>query len=104
MQRILADFCNQAIKALTKVEKQVAPLPTQRTRSTHVQGDLAVFLKPYMLGIMSHLNEVLQDVLGKKSIRFKSQVIRSIGALILQVGHAVSAIAPQVCAMIRTRT
>lgn len=49
-----------------------------------------------MLGIMSHLNEVLQDVLGKKSVRFKSQVIRSIGALVLQVGHTVSAIAPQV--------
>lgn len=81
---------------MLKVEKQVAPPTTQRTRSAHPRGDLATFLKPYMLGIMTRLNEVLQDVLGKKPIRFKSQVIRSIGALVLEVGHTISAIAPQV--------
>lgn len=61
-------------------------------RDTH----LAQFLRPVMLGIMTHLNETLHDMRGKKTIAFKRKLIRSIGALIFLVGQAMSAYSPQV--------
>ncbi|KAK4688806.1 hypothetical protein P7C73_g1301, partial [Tremellales sp. Uapishka_1] len=45
-------------------------------------GDLGAFLKPNMLGVMSHMNDMLHDVQGKKSVSAKRKVIRSLGSLI----------------------
>jgi UME (NUC010) domain len=84
----------QAKRALAKVEKTVAAGPQQRSKP--VPRDLATFLKPHILGIMTHLNEVLQEVQGKRSPAYKRQVIRSIGVLVSEVGTPIIAIAPQV--------
>jgi serine/threonine-protein kinase ATR len=65
-------------------------------RSKPPPRDLATFLKPHILGIMTHLNEVLQEVQGKRSPAYKRQVIRSIGVLVSEVGTPIIAIAPQV--------
>ena len=50
-----------------------------------------------MLGVISHMNDMLQDVQGKKSMTCKRQILRSLGALVGQVGPAISNVAPQVC-------
>ena len=60
-------------------------------------GDLGAFLKFYMVGIISYLSEVLQDVQGKKSPAAKKQVIRSIDVLVQKVGPSMSSVSPQVC-------
>lgn len=59
--------------------------------------DLGAFLKPYMLGVISQLNDMLHDVLGKKSVEYKKKIIRSMGVLIKLVGDSMSSFSPQVC-------
>jgi serine/threonine-protein kinase ATR len=82
----------KAIQALAKVERKLA---TGRGPRSSV-GDLGAFLKFYMVGIISYLSEVLQDVQGKKSPAAKKQVIRSIGVLVQKVGPSMSSVSPQV--------
>lgn len=82
----------QALKSLARVER------TTWNAKQHgkMPRDLATFLKPHILGIMTYLNEVLQDVQGRRSPEYKKQVVRSIGELIKKIGSPISAIAPQV--------
>src|ERR1700683_200048 len=49
-----------------------------------------------MLGVISDMNDMLQDVHGKKTIAEKRQILRSLGALILHIGSSISDVAPQV--------
>jgi serine/threonine-protein kinase ATR len=58
--------------------------------------DLGSFLKGYMLGVVSNINEMLQDVQGKKTTASKQQILRSLGALATHIGPAISSVAPQV--------
>ncbi len=54
---------------------------------------LGAFLQPHILAIMTYLNEVLQEVQGKKTPAFKAMVIRSLGMVIslwLQYKHICS--------------
>lgn len=60
-------------------------------------GDTGKFLRTYVLGIISHLSDVLQDVKGKKTLEAKSQILRGFAALIICVGPTVNSVAPQVC-------
>lgn len=53
-------------------------------------GDI---LKIYVLGILSHLNDVLQD---RKPAEKKQQVLRGLGRLIEQIGPSITNVAPQV--------
>lgn len=48
------------------------------------------------MGIVSHLNEVLQDVHGKMPLAIKKNVMRSLGALVQHVGSQITTVAPQV--------
>lgn len=59
--------------------------------------ELGAFLKTYMLGLISVINDMLQDVQGKKTVTSKRKILRSLGALISEIGPAVSNVAPQVC-------
>jgi len=59
-------------------------------------GDLSPFLKTYMLGVVSNLNDMLQDHHGKKSFSAKKQILRGLEALISQIGPDVHGISPQV--------
>jgi serine/threonine-protein kinase ATR len=79
---------------LRKVDKAlVAPSRAQRGP---VQQDLGGFLKPWMLGVISDMNDMLQDAQGKKTIAEKRQILRGLGALIVHIGTAISNVAPQV--------
>jgi serine/threonine-protein kinase ATR len=49
-----------------------------------------------MLGVISNINEMLQDVQGKKTMSSKRQILRSLGALVTHIGPAISSVAPQV--------
>jgi hypothetical protein len=49
-----------------------------------------------MLGVVSNINEMLQDVQGKKSMSIKRQILRSFGALVIHIGPAINNVAPQV--------
>jgi serine/threonine-protein kinase ATR len=55
-----------------------------------------MFLKAYILGLISHINDLLQDVQGKKSAASKCQILRSLGALVVLMGTPISFVAPQV--------
>jgi serine/threonine-protein kinase ATR len=58
--------------------------------------DLGGFLKAHMLGLISHVNDTLQDVQGKKTVAMKRKILRGLGALILQIGPSIAYVAPQV--------
>ncbi|EJU06214.1 hypothetical protein DACRYDRAFT_112961 [Dacryopinax primogenitus] len=88
-----------AIEALKKVEKLLAtPAKGQRRAPT---SDLSSFLKSYMLGIISRLNDMLHELHGRKPDSFKCQVVRGIGSLIELVGPSVSSISPQIMATLQ---
>jgi len=53
-----------------------------------------------MLGIVSNLNEMLQDVHGKKSFPAKKQILCGLEVLIIQIGPDVNEVSPQVCAFV----
>ncbi|KAG2060248.1 hypothetical protein BDR06DRAFT_872755 [Suillus hirtellus] len=75
-----------AVDALRKVQRSV-------TDDTELE--MSLFLKMYMLGIVSNLNEMLQDVHGKKSFPAKKQILRGLGVLIVQIGPLVNEVSPQ---------
>ena len=77
-----------------KVDKALAA--PSRAQRVPIQQDLGTFLKPWMLGVISNLNDMLQDVQGKKTIAEKRIILRSLGALIVHIGPAISNVAPQV--------
>ena len=50
-----------------KVGKALAP--PSRVQRAPLQQDIGSFLKPWMLGVISDMNDMLQDVQGKETIR-----------------------------------
>ena len=61
-----------------------------------VEKDLGTVLKPHMLGIMTHLNETLHDIQGKKSVKEKQKMLRSLGKLVEMIGASIASYSPQV--------
>lgn len=59
-------------------------------------ADMVNLLKANLLGIVSFMSEMLQDIRGKKTTPAKRQIIRAFGALIVQVHDALASVAPQV--------
>ncbi|KAJ7581045.1 hypothetical protein C8J56DRAFT_793738 [Mycena floridula] len=92
--RAIAD---QAVPALKKVQQALNP-----PRGNHAIPDLGAFLKSYMLGLISRINDMLQDVRGKKNLRSKQKIIRSLGHLVELIGSSVSNVAPQIMATFQT--
>ncbi|KAI0700624.1 hypothetical protein BC835DRAFT_1404834 [Cytidiella melzeri] len=90
---------DEAIHAVMKIEAIVTTKST--TPHTAAAGDETVskFLQPYMLGIITHLNDVLQD---KQPVDMKRRVIRSLGAFMNQIGPAISNVAPQILATLQS--
>ncbi|EIW68190.1 hypothetical protein TREMEDRAFT_32442 [Tremella mesenterica DSM 1558] len=83
-----ASVRSNAIRALSKAQRAQGSL--------RKEADLGTFLKPHMLGVISHLNETLHDIQGRKSVEYKRKVIRSMGELIRTVGDSMSSFSPQV--------
>ncbi|KAG7097441.1 hypothetical protein E1B28_004786 [Marasmius oreades] len=81
----------EALVALKKVGTILGPTPNAAT------GPVG-FLMTYILGIISTINDMLQDVQGKKSIGRKREILRSIGIIIEHIGKPVANVAPQIIA------
>ncbi|KAF8338841.1 uncharacterized protein EI90DRAFT_2908515 [Cantharellus anzutake] len=89
-----------ASEALRKVQRALSdPRITAQSTDPHALRD---FLQPHLLAIMTYINEVLQEMQGKKTPAYKAMVIRSLGTLIGMIGSPVTAIAPQIMAAIHT--
>ncbi|TFK55398.1 hypothetical protein OE88DRAFT_1622542 [Heliocybe sulcata] len=88
------------LRALQKVE-QTLQLSVRASLSSSDEH-LAAFLKRHILGIITHMNEMLQEVQGKKSLEAKRQILRSLGAVIIRIGPSVSDVAPQIMATMQT--
>ncbi|WVF72846.1 hypothetical protein IAT40_007664 [Kwoniella sp. CBS 6097] len=79
-----------------KAQRQAARNALEKAQSR--QGnreDLGAYLKPHMLGVISQLNDMLHDILGKKTVDSKRKIIRSLGRLIKLVGDSMASFSPQ---------
>ncbi|KAH9948812.1 hypothetical protein B0H21DRAFT_777700 [Amylocystis lapponica] len=88
-----------AVQALIKVERHTM---SSRSRGATPPGNIGAFLKPYMLGIMTALNDYLQEPQGKRPPEFKKKILRSLGPFVTQIGPAVTNVAPQIMATLQT--
>lgn len=59
-------------------------------------ADMVHLLKTNLLGIVSYMSEMLQDIRGRKTTPAKRQIIRAFGGLIVQVRDSLLSVAPQV--------
>ncbi|KZS97819.1 hypothetical protein SISNIDRAFT_472705 [Sistotremastrum niveocremeum HHB9708] len=92
---------HQAAKALREVEA-ILHSPIGGPVSQSDTSDIPSFLRPYLLGIIQHMNDTLGDVHGKKPVDIKRQVIRSIGVLVEVLGQSISSVSPQVMATMQS--
>ncbi|KAK7062299.1 Serine/threonine-protein kinase atr [Favolaschia claudopus] len=90
------DIANSAVPALEKVEQVMAP------DDEVFMSDLAAFLKTYMLGVVTYVNEMLRDGRGKISLVMKRKILRSLGHLVTLIGPSISTVAPQIMATFQT--
>lgn len=60
------------------------------------QTDVGSLLRTQMLGTISNLNNMLQDVQMKRPSEAKAKILKSLGPFIEQIGPPISNIAPQV--------
>nr|WPS94695.1 serine/threonine-protein kinase [Naematelia aurantialba] len=91
----LGDDCEQ-------VRANAADALLRAKQYHHASTDLGDFVTPHMLGVISHLNDTLHDVRGKKSVQEKRKIIRSLGELIDLVGQSMSAFSPQIMASLQS--
>lgn len=75
---------------------QRAQVFQSKSKTSRPDEGLGSYLKPYMLGIISFLNDMLQETQGRMTIEEKCKVIRSFGKLIEHVGDAIMVYSPQV--------
>lgn len=96
------DLREVALDGLRHIESTLATDRSDRSRVNKAVnasgGDLSIFLKDEILGILAWLNDDLMSVNGKKSPSFKATVARSIGVFVEVVGSAISIVAPQIMA------
>ncbi|KAJ6515319.1 hypothetical protein C8R45DRAFT_1139488, partial [Mycena sanguinolenta] len=88
---------NSALPALKKVERVMVSDSEPSSPS-----DLAAFLKTYMLGVVTYVNEMLRDGRGKISVVMKRKILRSLGHMVKLIGPSISTVAPQIMATFQT--
>ncbi|KAI0660728.1 hypothetical protein C8Q70DRAFT_912237 [Cubamyces menziesii] len=94
------DVVDTAAKGLRKVARQHAPSKSRLPSGS--DEEFAALLKEHMLGVISTLNDMLQEVHGKQSIEAKQKILRSFGEFAKQVGPAIINVAPQIMATLQT--
>ena len=82
----------KAVSALRKVQGVLEPT----LRGQRKIPDIRELLRTYMLGLVSQINDMLQDVHGKKSVDVKRKIIRGLGFLVEQIGETINNASPQV--------
>jgi len=86
------------LNAIRKVERYCAEVASHKTIPPNTPAN---FLKLHILGIISHINDILQDDQGKKPLMVKTQAIRCIKQLVAIIGPHINVIAPQVSGFIQ---
>ncbi|KAF9024830.1 hypothetical protein BDZ89DRAFT_1068767 [Hymenopellis radicata] len=101
---IMGDENDQTVQQAQTAIKRVAKTLTSPAKPGRSQTtpDLGTFLAPYMLVLMSYLNDMLQAVQGKINAATKRKVLRSLGVLIKLVGSRIISSAPQIMATLQT--
>ncbi|KAI0638446.1 hypothetical protein C8Q77DRAFT_1046895 [Trametes polyzona] len=94
------DVADAASQGLRKVARILAPPKSKLPGGS--DEEYAACLKEHMLGIITSLNDMLQEVHGKQSIESKQKILRSFGEFAKQVGSAISNVAPQIMATLQT--
>nr|XP_031859926.1 uncharacterized protein CI109_004533 [Kwoniella shandongensis]KAA5526998.1 hypothetical protein CI109_004533 [Kwoniella shandongensis] len=107
MTACIVDFVVMLVVELGDEERSVRESAKTALEKAQAQqdgrnSDLGAFLKPLMLGVISQLNDMLHDVLGKKTVEFKRKIIRSLGALIRFVGDSMASFSPQIMASLQS--
>ncbi|KAJ7055002.1 hypothetical protein C8F01DRAFT_1160647 [Mycena amicta] len=86
-----------ALPALKKVERAM-----MNGDDDLLDSDLPKFLKTYMLGVVSDVNNMLRDARGKIEVVTKRRILRSLGVLVQLIGPGISNVAPQIMATFQT--
>ncbi|KAF7302261.1 hypothetical protein MIND_00793200 [Mycena indigotica] len=86
-----------ALPALKKVEKVMM-------NGDHdlLESNLSHFLKNYMLGVVTDVNDMLRDARGKIQLVTKRRILKSLGLLVSLIGAGISNVAPQIMATFQT--
>ncbi|KAI0650476.1 hypothetical protein C8Q79DRAFT_901502 [Trametes meyenii] len=95
-----ADIVEAASQGLRKVARAYKSPRSQPSNDPDEQ--CLAFLKEHMLGIISNLNDMLQEIRGKRSVDSKRQILRSFGGFARQIGPAIANVAPQIMATLQT--
>lgn len=93
---------NKAGLARSAIQKVETALKTGHCSQLHQASDPGAFLSAQMLGIMSRIIDMLQDVHGKKSVLAKQKIIRSLGELVLLIGPSIHGVGSQIMATFQT--
>ena len=97
-----AKIMAKALQAIQKVEENLEPKQESKTDKKNAETvpsqaqKLTSFLEAHMLGIITYLSDIIQDVQGRKSNDMKQDVLRGLGQLIVHVGSSINIIGPQV--------
>ncbi|KAH0840168.1 Nop14-like family-domain-containing protein [Lanmaoa asiatica] len=92
-------FGSKAVSALRKVGRIMSFNPMSQDNGN---AEMVHLLKTNLLGIVSYMSEMLQDIRGKKTTPAKRQIIRAFGALIVQIRDALPSVATQIMATLQT--
>ncbi|KAH8834205.1 hypothetical protein DL96DRAFT_1579811 [Flagelloscypha sp. PMI_526] len=97
---VLGRDVKQGLRALQRLEATLAaPRPGQTVVKKPNPSSL---LKQLLLGVIADINDMLQDVHGKKNLLAKRAIIRSLGELVELVKGDISNVGPQVMATFQT--
>ncbi|KAG9127763.1 serine/threonine-protein kinase M1 [Ceratobasidium sp. 392] len=89
-------------RALWSIQYVAEQVTLDRGERSTPGVDVPLFLMSHMLGIMIHINDVLQDVRGKTTVARKNQVLRSLGVVIEWVGTSCGVVSPQIMATLQS--
>ncbi|TBU47261.1 hypothetical protein BD309DRAFT_856414 [Dichomitus squalens] len=84
------------------LRKLVRLLGAPGSEASGTRQEIEAFFKEHMLGVISTLNDMLQEVHGRQSIETKQKILRSLGEFAKLVGPTIANVAPQIMASLQT--
>ncbi|KAI1796128.1 hypothetical protein LXA43DRAFT_880633 [Ganoderma leucocontextum] len=93
------DKVEAAHEGLRKLVRLLGPPGSEPSGS---REDIQAFFKEHMLGVISTLNDMLQEVHGRQTIETKQKILRSFGEFAKLVGPSIANVAPQFMASLQT--
>ncbi|KAI0268140.1 hypothetical protein BC834DRAFT_678146 [Gloeopeniophorella convolvens] len=91
----------EAMQALRKVENMLPSGPSKGRKKAPSADGVGQLLNANLLGLISYLVDMLQEVQGKQTMTSKQQTLRGLGALVALAGSDISFVAPQIMATLQ---